>query len=124
MKSRKFFTYGLFGVSGRLVDEVIKESEIGKEITTALIENLNSFIRDSICYLVRRTKRVARSLEWIRLGLSGFLFFHNHIKAHWALISRKSKNWILESVTPRMVCGITSSQLNILDALMIPTYQL
>jgi hypothetical protein len=124
VRSRKFFTYGLFGVSGRVVDEVIREIGIGKEITTAPIENLNSFIRDSIYYLVRRTKRVAKSLEWIRLSLIGFLFFHNYIKAHWALSSRKSKNWILEPVTPGMACGSTNSQLSILSALMIPTYQL
>ncbi|MDY6931847.1 MAG: hypothetical protein SVJ22_08060 [Halobacteriota archaeon] len=76
---------------------MIREISIGKEITTALIENLNSVIRDSICYPVFRTKRVAKSLEWVGLGLIGFSFLRNHIKAHWALSSRKSKNWILET---------------------------
>lgn len=47
-KTGRFYTYGLFGVSGKTVDKIIQELGIGKMISTALIENLNSFIRDSV----------------------------------------------------------------------------
>ncbi|MFN3659957.1 MAG: hypothetical protein ACK4TN_01820, partial [Brevinematales bacterium] len=72
-----FLTYGLFGVSGKTIDKVIQELGIGTTITTALIENLISFIRDGIQYLVRRTKRLARNLEWVSWALSGYISFHN-----------------------------------------------
>lgn len=123
-KTGKFYTYGLFGVSGKTVDEVIKELGIGKEITTSLVENLNSFIRDSIQYLVRRTKRIARELEWVILAFIGFSFFHNIVKAHWSLSTRSSKNWIDECITPGMICGVTKKPFSLFEILMIPTHQL
>lgn len=105
-KTGKFYTYGLFGVSGKTIDEVICELGIGNEITTALIENLNSFIRDSVQYLVRRTKRVAKSLDWVIQTLAGYFFFRNFVRPHWSLSKRSSKNWLEELVTPAMACGM------------------
>ena len=46
-----FYTYGLFGISGKKVDELIQDLGIGTTITTALIENPNSFIRDNVQYM-------------------------------------------------------------------------
>ena len=107
-KTGKFYTYGLFGVSGKTIEKIIQELGIGKTISTALIENLNSFIRDSVQYLVRRSKRLARGIDWLIDVLSGYFFFHNYLKPHWSLSERSSKNWIKEGVTPAMACGITS----------------
>ncbi len=50
-KTGRFFTYGLFGKSGKTVDNIIQELGIGKTITTALIENLNSFMKDNLQYI-------------------------------------------------------------------------
>ncbi len=107
-KTGRFYTYGLFGVSGKKVDEVIQELGIGTTITTALIENLNSFIRDCVQYMRRRSKRLARIFDWIVDILAGYFFFHNFVKPHWNLSKRSSKNWIKEGVTPAMACGIIS----------------
>jgi len=116
-KTGKFYTYGLFGVSGKSVEEVIRELGIGEEITTSLIENLNSFIRDSVQYLVRRTKRLARELEWVFRALSGYFFYHNFVKPHWSLSVRSSKNWIVDGATPGMACGITCAPLSLYEVL-------
>jgi len=116
-KTGKFFTYGLSGVSGKSVEEVIWELEIGEEITTSLIENPNSFIRDSVQYLVRRTKRIARELEWVFRALFGYSFFHNFVRPHWGLSVRSSKNWILDRVTPGMACGIACAPLSLYEVL-------
>ncbi|MEM4259126.1 MAG: hypothetical protein QXL17_08295 [Candidatus Thermoplasmatota archaeon] len=91
-KTGRFYTYGLFCVSGKTIDEVIKELGIGNEISTALIENLNSFIRDSVQYLVRRTKRLVQSLELVIQTLAGYFFFCNFVRPHWSLSKRSSKN--------------------------------
>jgi len=106
-KTGKFYTFGLFGVSGNTIDKIIQEIGIGNEITTAHIENVNSFLRDSIQLLVRRTKRLARILAWVINTLLGYFFFHNFVKPHWSLSMRSSKNWIMDRVTPAMACGIT-----------------
>lgn len=116
-KTGKFYTYGLFGVSGKTVDKVIQELGIGKTITTALIENLNSFIRDLVQYMVRKSKRLARIFDWMIKVLSGYFFFHNYLKAHWRLSKRSSKNWITDGVTPTMACGITFTQLSLYEIL-------
>ena len=116
-KTGKFYTYGLFGVSGEKVDKVIQELGVGKTISTALIENLNSFLRDSIQYLVRRTKRVARLLTWLKDAIFGYAFFHNYLKPHWKLSERSSKNWIKNGVTPAMNCGIAEVQYSIYEVL-------
>ncbi|MDH7507203.1 MAG: hypothetical protein QHH15_05400, partial [Candidatus Thermoplasmatota archaeon] len=87
-------------------------------ISTALIENLNSFIRDSVQYLVRRTKRVAQSLEWVIQTLAGYFFFRNFVRPHWHLSKRSSKNWLKEMVTPAMACGMTTAPLSLYEILM------
>ncbi|MEM0466016.1 MAG: IS1 family transposase [Candidatus Thermoplasmatota archaeon] len=114
-KTGRFYTYGLFGVSGKTIDEVIKELGIGNEISTALIENLNSFIRDSIQYLVRRTKRLAQSLEWVIQTLAGYFFFRKFVRPHWSLSKRSSKNWLEEMFTPAMACGMISALLSLYE---------
>ena len=116
-KTGRFYTYGLFGVSGEKVDKVIQEMGIGKTISTALIENLNSFLRDFIQYLVRRTKRVARLLTWLKDAIFGYAFFHNYLKSHWKLSERSSKNWIKDGVTPAMSCGVAEVQYSIYEVL-------
>lgn len=116
-KTGKFYTYGLFGVSGKTIDEIIQELGIGNEISTALIENLNSFIRDNVQYLVRRTKRLALSLEWVIQTLVGYFFFRNFMRPHWSLSKRSSKNWLKEMVTPAMACGMSTKPLSIYEVL-------
>ena len=116
-KTGRFYTYGLFGVSGEKVDKVIQEMGIGKTISTALIENLNSFLRDSIQYLVRRTKRVARLLTWLKDAIFGYAFSHNYLKSHWKLSERSSKNWIKDGVTPAMSCGVAEVQYSVYEVL-------
>ena len=114
-KTGKFYTYGLFGVSGKTIDEVIQELGIGNEITTALIENLNSFIRDNVQYLVRRTKRLALSLDWVIQTLAGYFFFRNFVRPHWSLSKRSSKNWLEEMVTPAMACGMIAAPVSLYE---------
>ena len=116
-KTGRFYTFGLFGVSGKTVDKVIHDLGIGETITTALIENLNSFIRDSAQYMARRSKRLARIFDWMVATLSGYFFFHNFLKAHWGLSKRSSKNWIKDGVTPAMACGITFTQFSLYEIL-------
>lgn len=117
-KTGRFYTYGLFGKSGKTVDKIIQELGIGKTITTALIENLNSFIRDSAPYMRRRSKRLVRFFDWMVDILAGYFFLHNYLKAHWGLSKRDSKNWIKEGVTPAMACGITFTQFSLFEILI------
>ena len=117
-KTGRFYTYGLFGKSGKTVDKIIQELGIGKTITTALIENLNSFIRDSAPYMRRRSKRLVRLFDWMVDILAGYFFLHNYLKAHWGLSKRNSKNWIKEGVTPAMACGITFTQFSLFEILI------
>jgi len=116
-KTGKFYTYGLFGKSGKKVGELIQELGIGTTITTALIENLNSFIRDNVQYMKRRSKRLARVFDWMVDIFSGYFFFHNFIKPHWGLSKRSSKNWIEIGVTPAMACGIALVQFSLHEIL-------
>ena len=116
-KTGKFFTYGLFGVSGKTIDKMVQTLGIGETITTALIENLNSFIRDGVQYMVRRGKRLGRIFDWMLDILSGYFFFHNYLKAHWGLSKRSSKNWIKMGVTPAMACGITFAHFSLYEIL-------
>lgn len=116
-KTGGFYTYGLFGVSGETVDKMIQELGIGETISTALIENLNSFICDDVQYMVRRSKRLARVFDWIVEILSGYFFFRNFAKAHWNLSKRSSKNWITDGVTPAMACGITFTHFSLYEIL-------
>lgn len=118
-------TYALFGESKESVEEKICSLGLGKEITTALIECLNSQIRDSCNYMGRRSKRVARLLKWGEKALHGFKFLHNYLKAHLTLSEKSSKNWITTPVTPSMEAGICNHQLSLMDVLcfrfLIPT---
>ena len=116
-KTGRFYTYGLFGESGKKIDELIQELDIGTTITTALIENLNSFIRDNVQYMKRKSKGLSRVFDWMVDIFAGYLFFHNFIKPHWSLSKRSSKNWIKKGVTPSMACGITFTQFSIYEIL-------
>jgi len=91
---------------------------IGKTITTALIDNLNSFIQDSAPYIRRRSKRLVRFLDWMVDILKGYFFLHNYLKAHWGLSKRDSKNWVKHGVTPAMACGITFTQFSLFEILI------
>ncbi len=112
-KTGRFYTYGLFGKSGKTVDKIIQELGIGTTITTALIENLNSFIRDNVQYMKRRSKGLSRVFDWMVDIFVGYFFFHNFVKPHWGLSKRSSKNWIEIGVTPAMACGITFTQFSL-----------
>lgn len=114
-KTGKFYTYGLFGKSGKTIDKMIQELGIGTTISTALIENLNSFIRDSAQYMRRKSKRLPRIFQWMIDVLSSYFFFHNFLKAHWCLSSRSSKNWIKVGITPAIACGISNVQFSLYD---------
>lgn len=81
-----------------------------KKISTALIECLNSQIRDNTNGMRRRSKRKFRGLNWAEIGISGFRFLHNFLKAHWSLSVRSSKNWIKIPATPAMIAGILPIQ--------------
>jgi IS1 family transposase len=116
-KTGKFYTYGLFGKSGNTVDKMIQKLGIGTTISTALIENLNSFIRDSAQYMSRKSKRLARIFHWMIDFLRGYFFFHNYLKAHWSLSNRSSKNWIKVGVTPAMACSISTHQFSLFEIL-------
>jgi len=116
-KTGRFYTYGLFGKSGKTVDKIIQELGIGTTITTALIENLNSFIRDCVQYMRRRSKRLSRIFEWMVDILAGYFFFHNFVKPHWSLSKCSSKNWLEDLVTPAMACGIIFTQFSLYEIL-------
>lgn len=116
-KTGRFYTYGLFGKSGKTVDNVIQELGIGTTITTALVENLNPFIRDAAPYMRRRSKRLVRVFEWMVEILSGYFFIRNVVKAHCSLSKRSSKNWIEIGVTLAMACGILLVQFSLYEIL-------
>jgi len=121
-KTGRFHTYALFGESGKTVDRVIQELGIGTTITTALIENLNSFIRDNVQYMKRKSKGLSRVFDWMVDIFAGYFFFHNFVKPHWGLSKRSSKNWLEIGVTPAMACGITFTQFSLYGILtFLPT---
>lgn len=116
-KTGRFYTYGLFGKSGGTVDKVIQEFGIGLTITTALIENLNSFIRDNVQHMRRRGKGLSRVFDWMVDIFRGYFFYHNFVKPHWGLSRRSSENWLVDGVTPAMSCGIVFTRFSLYDIL-------
>ena len=112
-KTDGFVTYALFGQSKQSVENKIASLGLGKKITTALIECLNSQIRDLCNYVRRRSKRTPRLLSWCKKAISGFKFLHNFLKAHLTLSEISSKNWIAVSVTPCMKAVICNHQISL-----------
>jgi hypothetical protein len=94
-KTEGFVTYALFGQSKQSVDDRLASLWLGRKITTALIECINSQIRDLCNYMRRRSKRIPRLLSLGEKAISGFKFLHNFLKAHLTLSETSSKNWIL-----------------------------
>jgi hypothetical protein len=90
---------------------------LGWKITTALIECLNSQIRDLCNYRRRRSKRIPRLLTWGEKAITGFKSLHNFLKAHLTLSEKSSKNWITVPVTPCMKAGICNHQINLIEIL-------
>jgi len=123
-KSNKFYAHVLWGENPRKAERLMRKFGVGTEITTALIERINGFVRDALAYMRRRTRRMAGSLEWVEKALTGITIFHNCVKAHWALSVRTSENWIKKSVTPAMRIGITEKQMSLRELLgyrILPT---
>lgn len=118
-----YVTYALFDQSDESVKEKISLLGLGNKITTALIECLNSQIRDLCNYMKRRSKRIARLLEWGKMALSGFRFMHNYLKAHLTLSGKSSKNWIINPVTPAMNARICDHQIGLLEVLNFRIYK-
>jgi len=112
-----FVTYALFGEKKDSVEEKISSLGLGKKVTTALIECLNSQIRDLCNYMRRRSKRIPRLLSWGEKAISCFKFMHNYLKAHLTLSGRSSKNWITVPVTPSMKAGICDHQISLIEIL-------
>jgi hypothetical protein len=63
-KTEGFVTYALFGQSKQSIENRLASLGLGRKITTALIECLNSQIRDLCNYMRRRSKRIPRLLSW------------------------------------------------------------
>jgi len=116
-KTEGFVTYALFGQSKQSVENSMTSLGLGRNITTALIECLNSQIRDLCNYMKRRSKRIPRLLSWGEKAISGFQFLHNFLKAHLTLSEKSSKNWITVPVTPCMNAGICNHQLSLIEIL-------
>jgi IS1 family transposase len=116
-KTEGFVTYALFGHSKQSVENKLASLGLGGKITTALIECLNSQIRDLCNYMRRRSKRIPRLLSWGEKAISGFRFLHNFLKAHLTLSGKSSKNWITVPVTPCMKAGICNHQISLIEIL-------
>ena len=112
-----FVTYALFGEKRESVEEKISSLGLGKKITTALIECLNSQIRDLCNYMRRRSKRIPRLLSWGEKAISCFKFMHNYLKAHLTLSGKSSMNWITVPITPCMKAGICDHQISLIEIL-------
>lgn len=121
-KLQGFFTYACFGKSRSQAEQLVEEYGLGKKISTALIENLNQRIRDSLAYMRRRSTRIPRLLEWGKIALQGLRFFLNYIKPHLTLSFKSSKNWIKLPVTPAMEANLTERPLSIKEVLCHPTF--
>lgn len=121
-KLNGFLTYGYFGKSRDEIEGLVKKYGLGNKITTALIENLNQKIRDSLAYMRRRSARMPRLLEWGEKALKGLRFFRNYIKPHLTLSFKSSKNWIQWPITPAMEIGLTEKPLTIEEILCHPTF--
>jgi IS1 family transposase/transposase-like protein len=124
MKEQKgFLTYALFGKSRNEVERMIIEFHLGNKISTALIERLNRDFRDCSSYMARRTHRLARLLEWVKLSFRGRKAFHNVSDPHLTLSFKSSKNWISIPITPCMEAGVTDKVFSIEDVLAYPTFK-
>lgn len=121
-KLQGFFTYACFGKSRKEAEQLVKEHGIGKKISTALIENFNQKIRDSLAYMRRRSTRIPRLLEWGKIALQGLRFFRNYIKPHLTLSFKSSKNWIRWPITPAMEAGLLQRVYTIEEVLCHPTF--
>lgn len=117
-----FLTYGYFGKSRNEVEQLIIEYGLGNKISTALIENLNQKIRDSLAYFTRRSYRIPRLLKWGEMALKGLRFFRNYIKPSLPLSFKSSKNWIKLPITPSMEVGLTEKPFTIEEILCYPTF--
>ncbi|MBC7128282.1 MAG: hypothetical protein H5T45_00930 [Thermoplasmatales archaeon] len=60
--------------------------------------------------MVKRTRRIARLLAWLRDTIFGYTFLHNYLKPHWKLSEISSKNWIKNSVTLAGSCVVAEVQ--------------
>ena len=116
-KTEGFVTYALFRQSKQSVEDRMASLGPGRKITTALIECLNSQIRDLCSCMKRRSKRIPRLLSWGEKAISGFKFMHNFLKAHLTLSEKSSKNWITVPVTPCMNAGICNHQISLIEIL-------
>jgi IS1 family transposase len=116
-KTEGFVTYALFGQSKQSVENKMASLGLGGKITTALIECLNSQIRDLCNYRRRRSKRIPRFFSWGEKAISGFKFLHNFLKAHLTLSGKSSKNWITVPVTPCMKAGFCNHQISLIEIL-------
>ena len=119
-KTEGFVTYALFGQSMQSVEDKMAFLDLGRKITTVLIESLNSQIRDLCNYMIRRSKRIPRLLDWAEKAISGFKFLHNFLKAHLTHSEKSSKNWITVPVTPGMSAGICNHQISLIE---IPNFR-
>lgn len=117
-----FLTYAYFGKSRSNAEKLIRQYGIGRQISTALIENLNKEIRDSLAYMTRRSIRIPRIIEWAEKAFTGFRFFHNVIKPHLTLSFKSSKNWIQWPITPAMEAGLLPEPLTIEEILCHSTF--
>lgn len=121
-KEERFQTYALWEENPRKAERIMRQYGLGSEITTALIERFNAFMRDTLAYMRRRTRRISRLIEWVNMAFAAIQVYHNCIKAHWSLSLRTSKNWIKNGVTPSMKIGITHKQFSIGEVLSIRVY--
>jgi IS1 family transposase len=116
-KTGGFVTYALFGQSKQSVENRLASLWLGRKITTALIECLNSQVRDLCNCMGKRSKRIPRLLRWGEKAISGFNFLHIFLKAHLTLSETSSKNWITVPVTPCMKAGICNHQISLAEIL-------
>lgn len=120
-KENRFETYALWAENPRKAERLMRKYGLGTEITISMMR-LNAFLRDTLAYMRRRTRRISRLLEWVNKAFIVIQVFHNCIKAHWSLSLRKSKNWIKEGVTPSMSIGIVDKQFSIGEILAMRVY--
>jgi|TARA_Y100000310_G_C20557232_1_gene751189 IS1 family transposase len=120
-KLEGFLTYAYFGKSRKDAEQLVKHYGIGHKISTAMIENLNQKIRDSLAYMRRRSARMPRLLEWGERALRGLRIFRNYTQPSLPLSFKSSKNWIKWPITPAMEVGLTEKPLTIEEILCHPT---
>lgn len=115
-----FLTYGMFGKSRTTIEKLVRKYELGKKISTALIERMNRDFRTNSPYMKRRSPRIARLLVWVKNSFKGIRFFHNICKPHNSLSIKSSKNWIQEPITPIMGAGLLEKVCPLLMVLKTP----